>query len=81
MGEPEEAHAGHHKKRTGAWKLWMRYDAEDGMRDIMGGWSKYRSYESEEMANKAKALMERKWNMGRENPVWKFVVSLDKPKD
>lgn len=81
MGEPEESHAGHHKKRTGEWKLYMRYLAKDGLARLFPGWSKVRSYETEEMAQKARKLMDRKWNSGRQEPAWEFIVALEKPKD
>lgn len=79
MSEPEEAHAGHHKKRKGEFKLWMRYLARDGLANLFPGWSKVRSYETEELAHKAQKLMDRKWNSGRDKPVWEFVVATSKP--
>lgn len=79
MGEPEEAHAGHHKKRTGEYKVYMRYIAQDGFFRMMCGWSKVRSYETEELAKRARDQMDRKWNSGRQEPAWEFIVSTKKP--
>lgn len=83
MGEPEEAHAGSHKKRKGDYKLWMRYIG-DGSSFWMRKWSKVRSYETEEIATKAMKDMDRKWNQtakGTREERWKFIVSTAYPKD